>query len=113
FATLIGVDKASGKLSLRQRITFDTAHVGFQATNGAEQPVWNRRMHAFFLSVPEIDCTDAASGCGGGGANGAVVRIDPRSRGGVDAVYPVPLCQPAGLTIGPDESLLVGCSVAF
>ena len=112
FATLITVDKATGKLTPRQRITFDTAHVGFQATNGAEQSVWVKSLRKFFLSIPEINCTDASL-CGGSDVNGAVVKIDPRSSGGVEAIYPIRFCQPAGLTLGPDLDLLAGCSQAF
>lgn len=112
FLTLIAVDKGSGKLTLRQRITLDTAHAGFQATNGAEQPVWVRQVRKFFVSIPEINCTDAAL-CGGADVTGAVIKIDPRSMGGVEAVYRVKFCQPAGLTLGPDLDLLVGCSQAF
>ena len=112
FATLITVDKSNGKLTPRQRITFDTAHVGFQATKGAEQPVWNKHLRKFFISIPEIDCTNASL-CGGSDINGAVAKIDPRSSGGVEAVYRVRFCQPAGLTLGPDLDLLIGCSQAF
>jgi hypothetical protein len=112
FATLITVDKSTGKLTPRQRITFDTAHVGFQATNGAEQSVWVKHLRKFFISIPEINCTDATL-CGGSDSHGAVVKIDPRSTGGVEAVYPIQFCQPAGLTLGPDLDLLVGCSQAF
>jgi hypothetical protein len=112
FATLITVNKSTGNLTPRQRITFDAAHVGFDATNGAEQSVWNRHLRKFFLSIPEINCTDATL-CGGSDINGAVIEIDPRSTGGVDAVHQIKFCQPAGLTLGSEGDLLVGCSQAF
>ena len=103
FATLIKVNKATGALTVGQRITFD-ASGGVVATNGAEQPVWDSSTRKFYISIPEV---------GGVTANGAVARIDLHSTGMVDAVFPVQFCQPAGLTLGPRQDLLIGCSVAF
>ena len=102
FATLIAVNKNNGHLTVGARITFDAAH-GVDATNGAEQPVWDSASGRFFLSIPQI---------GPNAKDGAVVRISP-ALGAVDAVYPVPYCQPAGLTLGPKQDLLLGCSVVF
>ncbi len=31
----------------------------------------------------------------------------------VEATFPVKFCQPAGLTLGPNQDLLIGCSVIF
>src|SRR5262249_10342140 len=78
-ATLISVNKATGLLTVGKKIAFD-ASGGVVATNGAEQPVWNRHTGKFYVSIPEV------SGPGDGtGPNGAVVRIDPKSTGTVDA----------------------------
>jgi hypothetical protein len=101
FATLIAVDKQNGHLTLGARITFPTA------TNGAEQPVWDPGTRRFYQSIPEVN------GPGDGtGPNGAVARINPKTAV-VETMFPVQLCQPAGLTVGPDEDLLLGCSQAF
>jgi hypothetical protein len=118
FATLITVDKATGKLTLGAQIVFDLTHTGVDATNGAEQPVWDPGTHKFYLSIPEIGCpgghkTPPDKPCGGGFPVGGVVRIDPHSTGAVDVTFPVSLCQPAGLTRGPRQDLLLGCSQAF
>ncbi len=118
FATLISVNKSTGHLTLGQRVTFDPQHAGFDATNGAEQPVWDRGTGKFYLSIPEVNCPNARATppnpvCGGSFPDGAVVRIDPHSSGGVEAVFPVKFCQPAGLTVGPKEDLLLGCSQPF
>jgi hypothetical protein len=110
FGTLLKVNKATGQLTVGQKITFNAAG-GVNATNGAEQPVWDKRTGRFYLSIPEINCTGAT--CGGGGVDGAVVRISPNSTGSVEAVYPVQFCQPAGLTLGPRQDLLIGCGVVF
>jgi hypothetical protein len=112
FATLISVNKTNGHLAVGTRITFDAAHAGFDATNGAEQPVWDKDAGRFYLSIPEVNCTSGPE-CGGGGINGGVARINPHSTGGVEALFPVQFCQPAGLTLGPKQDLLLGCSVVF
>jgi len=115
FATLIKVDSSTGALTVQKKIVFaDLAHdpqgsfpAGQVATNGAEQPVWEPRSGRFFISIPELN------GPGGGaGPTGAVARINP-SDGAVEQLHLVSHCQPAGLTVGPNEELLVGCSVAF
>ena len=107
FASLIKVNKQTGKLTADTkacgtppcRITFT------DATNGAEQPVWDAGTGRFYLSIPELN------GNGGSGPHGAVARINPN--GTVEKLYQVDVCQPAGLTLGPHQNLLVGCSVIF
>src|SRR5204863_9122059 len=107
FATLVSVNEQTGKLTVGKTITFSKASTGVDATNGAEQPVWDPGTRKFYLSIPEI------GGPGDGtGPDGAVVRIDPQI-GSVERVFPVKFCQPAGLTLGPHEDLLIGCSQAF
>jgi len=96
FATLIKVDKQTGKLTVVKRITFNNA------TNGAEQPVWDAGTGKFYISIPEID---------GKVSDGAVGRIS-RS-GALETLFPVHFCQPAGLSLGPNQGLLLGCSQVF
>jgi len=97
FATLLKVDRNTGALTVKQRITFA------DATNGAEQPIWNPGTGRFYISIPQV---------GPNPQDGAVKRINPQS-GAIEASFPVKFCQPAGLTLGPKQDLLVGCSVAF
>ncbi len=104
FATLIKVNQQNGSLTVGARITFDAAHAGFDATNGAEQPVWDPGTRKFYISIPEVN---------GSAPDGGVARIDPHSSGGVETLFPVQFCQPAGLTLGPHQDLLLGCSVVF
>jgi hypothetical protein len=107
FATLIGVNRGTGALTLRQRISFQKfGPRGESATNGLEQAVYDRRLGKFLLAVPELD------GPGGAGPLGAVVVIDPRS-GRIEQTFPVDRCQPSGVALGPDRDLLLGCSVIF
>jgi DNA-binding beta-propeller fold protein YncE len=96
FATLIHVNKQTGHLTVGRRITFTTA------TNGAEQPVWDPGTRRFYVSIPEI---------GGSAPDGAVGRIN--LDGTLERLFPVTNCQPAGLALGPDQDLLLGCSVVF
>jgi hypothetical protein len=102
FATLISVNKATGSLAVVKRVTLDTAHTGVNATNGAEQPVWDPVTGKFYLSVPQI---------GPNAQDGAVIRIS--TAGTVEVQYPIEFCQPAGLALGPNVDLLVGCSTVF
>ena len=96
FATLIKVDKSTGKLTVLTRITLTNA------TNGAEQPVWDPGTGKFFISIPEVN---------GNVTDGAVGRIS--RKGVLETLFPVKNCQPAGLSLGPREDLLLGCSVVF
>lgn len=96
FATLIHVDRTSGALTWVGSVSFP------DATNGAEQPQWDPAVGRFFISIPQV---------GPNVQNGAVKRINTAAV--VEATYPVNFCQPAGLTVGPNGDLLVGCSVIF
>jgi hypothetical protein len=98
FGTLIIVDQANGHLSLGTQIPFSFA------TNGAEQPVWDPGTGKFYLSIPEINGNQT-------NLHGAVLRIS--TSGEVEAQYPVDLCGPAGLTLGPRHELLIGCNTVF
>jgi len=102
FATLVNVNQTTGSLTVGKRITFDTIHAGVNATNGAEQPVWDPVSGKFYLSIPQIGLSVK---------DGAVVRIT--TAGTVEAQYPIEFCQPAGLTLGPNVDLLVGCNTLF
>ena len=104
FGTLIKVDKTTGVLTVQKNIIFDKAH-GVDATNGAEQPLWDRQSRKFFLSIPEL------SGDGSTNLHGAVLRIS--TKGVVEATYKVDFCGPAGLAKGPGNDLLVGCNTVF
>ena len=105
FGTLINVS-TSCVLSAPKTIFFTTGN-GVNATNGAEQPVWDPNTQRFYVSIPEIN------GPGDGtGPNGGVARINPLT-GVIETVYPVNFMQPAGLTLGPNGDLLVGANSVF
>lgn len=97
FATLITVNKNTGNLTVGSRITFADAQ------NGAEQPVWDPDSNRFYLSIPQI---------GPSPQNGGVIRINPFTAT-VEATYPVQFCGPAGLTLGPNQDLFIGCNTVF
>src|SRR5437763_2506610 len=104
FGTLISVNQSNGHLTVGQRLTFDTAplpgHTGVNAQNGAEQPVWDPGSNRFYLSIPQIGGPPGGPSAGQPVPDGAVIRINPFTAT-VEAQYPVPLCGPAGLTLGP------------
>jgi hypothetical protein len=101
FATLIAVNKKTCGLAVGKQVTFGAA------TNGAEQPVWNPIDNRFYLSIPSISGTVASPG-----PTGAVYRIDPTT-GTFDTAATIDNCGPAGLTVGPNGDLLVGCNTTF
>jgi len=105
YGTLITVNKLTCALTLGTKITFNTAN-GVNATNGAEQPAWDPNTKKFYLSIPEIGGPGDGTGTAGG-----VIRIS--TTGVIEKTYPINFCQPAGLTVGPNGDLLVGCNSVF
>jgi DNA-binding beta-propeller fold protein YncE len=73
-----------------------------RASKGLHQPVWSSTTGRFYLPVTEVD---------GQRSVGEITAIDPR-RMQITATYPVTECQPAGLSMGPDQQLCIGCSKA-
>lgn len=71
-----------------------------RATGGAEQPAWDPATGLIYLSIPVLDHV---------AAHGAVAVIDPRTHR-VLRFLPVSGCMPAGLAVGPNAHLLLGCS---
>lgn len=70
------------------------------ATDGAEQPAYDPHSGLIYLSIPTVDNVKA---------NGAIAVINPRTHA-LLKMLPVKDCMPAGLALGPDDNLLVGCS---
>jgi len=103
FGTLIKVNQSTCALTVGAKINF-TAGNGVNATNGVEQPVWDPMTQRFYVSVPEINGP-------GGGPNGGIARVN--TSGAIEAFYPINFCQPSGLTLGPNDDLLVQCSMVF
>ena len=101
FGTLVKVNQATGDLTCGTNILLDAAH-GVAATNGAEQPVWDPGTKKFYLSIPRI---------GANPTNGGVIRIS--TTGTIETTFPITFCSPAGLALGPNEDLLVGCNTIW
>jgi hypothetical protein len=106
FTTIATYNKTTCALSNPIRTNFNVLPGGHTATNGIEQPVWEPITKRFYVSLPEID------GPGDGtGTTGAVAQIT--TSGVIEKIYPINFCQPAGLTVGPNGNLLVGCNSVF
>lgn len=106
FSTIVTYNKTTCALSNPIKTTFDMLPGPHKNTNGIEQPVWDPTTQRFYVSLPEID------GPGDGtGPTGAVARIT--TGGVIETIYPINFCQPAGLTVGPNGDLLVGCNSVF
>jgi len=88
------------------QIVFDGNNNTPDATDtGIEQPAWSPKTGLIYVSVPQIvQGTDDASVRRGG-----ISVIDPHTMK-VLTTYEVDDCSPAGLTIGPNDHALIGCS---
>lgn len=69
------------------------------ATDGIEQPVWDQETQRFLQAVPETTTNPG----------GEIDVIDPETMTVTD-VFPLTNCHPHGLTLGPEQNLLVGCN---
>jgi len=109
FATLVDTQSKA----IVTKITFNGAnadgHNAPNATNGIEQSVWDPSHGGrFFISIPELN----------GGGPGGVAMLD--ISGNVTHVYNLgsaalggfAACSPAGLALGANGKLMVGCGVA-
>jgi hypothetical protein len=105
FGTLISVNPSTCALTVGAKINFTTAN-GVNATNGAEQPVWEAATQRFYVSIPEINGPGDGTGTAGG-----VARIT--TTGTIETVFPINFMQPAGLAVGPNGDLLVGANSVF
>jgi hypothetical protein len=103
-ATLVSVNQTTGALAVVKNIFLGTApgQSGVDAQNGAEQPVWDPGTQKFYLSIPQITANPTVGG---------VIRIS--TTGTVEATYLIDFCSPAGLALGPQEDLLVGCNTIW
>src|SRR2546421_12231310 len=73
FATLVKVNPQTVQLTQPKNIERVDRITFTDATNGAEQPVWDPKTGRFYISIPEVN------GPGGKGPNGAVKRINPHT----------------------------------
>ena len=68
------------------------------ATDGLEQPVWDRAMGRFLVAVPATKTNPG----------GEIIAVDPVTLKITDT-FPVESCNPHGLALGPAQNLLIGC----
>ncbi len=101
FVTVINTDTRQ----VVSKIVFDGTNGTPDATaTGIEQPQWSPQTGMFYVSVPQIDPTDATQG--------GISVIDPSTLK-VTNTFPVPNCSPAGLALGPRNQAIIGCSASF
>ncbi|HVA14618.1 MAG TPA: hypothetical protein VNF99_15330, partial [Stellaceae bacterium] len=70
------------------------------ATDGLEQPWWNRADGNFYFSVPELDKDPAKN---------AVAVFTPQGK--LVKMIPIQGCHPNGIIGGPGDNVMLGCSV--
>jgi hypothetical protein len=110
FVTFISVSNVAGNIKVVGKIAILEAD-----GCGIEQPVYDHVSNRFYLAVP---CTGPLAARGRvGNPSGAIYVINPKTKSveriydtigtGVAAGAP---CFPHGLTLGPRQNLLLGCS---
>ncbi len=78
---------------------------------GIEQPVYNHSTNRFYLAIPCTSAINAANHNTSVHASGEIAVINPHTML-IENVLPVDgtNCFPHGLTLGPRQNLLLGCS---
>jgi hypothetical protein len=101
------------------KITIDP--VAFPDTPGIEQPTWDPKTKRFYVSVPILG---KPGGCGTATCDGGLMVIDPNLVTPGSYVLPafdasknhgvlaLSNCGPNGITVGPNDNLLLGCTPA-
>ncbi len=78
------------------------------ASAGIEQCKWSPRTGKIYLNIPEVN------GPGDNSTPGAVLVFDPKTMN-IEKVFTIPLAScagPAGMAIGPNNQILLGCNAA-
>ena len=121
FGTLFAAngDRSHSSVVTLSRITIDP--VAFPGTPGIEQPTWDPTTKRFYVSVPILG---KQGGCGTATCDGGMMVIDPNLV--TPGIYVLPAfdpaknhgvlalsnCGPNGITVGPHDNLLLGCTPA-
>jgi hypothetical protein len=128
FATLFTAngDDADSHVGIITRISVDPAIIPAGFGLSLEQPTWDRETGRYYVSVPII--ANNPSGCNYGQLSGPItchggmLAIDPKrltkptatigpfNASSNTGVVPLNGCSPNGITVGPDDNLLLGCT---
>ena len=125
FATLFNANGDSGAnhMSLSSIIgKIEVAASIMQPGGSIEQPTWDPKTQRFYVSIPNIQ--NNPLGCVGPACSGGMLVIDPHhltftagvaTLGAFDApsntgVVALNNCGPNGITAGPNDNLLLGCT---
>jgi hypothetical protein len=121
FANLFAANGDRNHSSVREisKITIDP--VAFPGTPAIEQPTWDPKTRRFYVSVPILG---KPGGCGTATCDGGMMVIDPNTvtsgsfvLGSFNpatnsGVVQLSDCGPNGITVGPHDNLLLGCTSA-
>jgi hypothetical protein len=121
FGTLFAAngDRHHSSVSAISKITIDGTL--FPGTPGIEQPTWDPKTQRFYVSVPILG---KPGGCGTATCDGGMMVIDPNLvtpgvyvLGAFNAaknhgVIALSNCGPNGITVGPHDNLMLGCTSA-
>jgi len=121
YANLFAANGDRNHSSVREitKITIDP--VAFPGTPAIEQPTWDPTTRRFYVSVPILG---KPGGCGTATCDGGMMVIDPNTvtsgsfvLGAFNpatnsGVVQLSDCGPNGITVGPHDNLLLGCTSA-
>jgi len=112
-------DRNHSSVRMLSKITIDP--VVFPGTPAIEQPTWDPTTQRFYVSVPILG---KPGGCGTATCDGGMMVIDPTTVRGPttvlgafnpatnSGVLQLSDCGPNGITVGPHDNLLLGCTQA-
>ena len=112
-------DRSFSAVAMLSKITIDP--VLFPGTPAIEQPAWDPTTRRFYVSVPILG---RPGGCGTATCDGGMMVIDPTTvtpgtmvLGAFNpatnsGVLQLSDCGPNGMTVGPHDNLLLGCTQA-
>jgi len=117
YATLFTAngDEDSNSVSIIRKIEVDPSILPPGFGLSIEQPAWDEHTKRFYVSIPTI--ADNPAGCNYGQLSGPItcsggmLVLDPTDSNPADQkVVPLNECGPNGLTVGPFDNLLEGCT---
>jgi len=117
YATLFTAngDEDMNSISIIRKIEVDPAIIPPGFGLSIEQPAWDEHTKRFYASIPTI--AENPAGCNYGQLSGPItcsgglLVLDPTDPDPADQkVVPLNECGPNGLTVGPFDNLLAGCT---
>ena len=111
FGTLISVDKNTGKLTVGAQVALTSRTPDSMRRTAPSSRYGTRSLAGSICRYQNSTATWPS--CAAAITLWALLSGSIRRRRPCDGIFPVRFCQPAGLTLGPKQDLLLGCGVTF